>query len=115
MWIEGVRSCLMKAILTSDVYINVGTCEDLKNFAFDSHPKCYVDNGFCSDILLDATNLRALFQLFTNYPAGITSNIALSLNQVSVMGCMLGIYIGPCIEFDFCEFSSNSWSLISIN
>ena len=75
----------MKAILTSDVYINNGTCEDLQTFAFASHPTCYVDHGFCSDILLDDTNLRALFQLFTNYPSGITSNIVLSLNQVSML------------------------------
>ena len=75
----------MIAILISDVYIDVGTCEDLRNFAFDSHSTCYVDNGFCSDILLDATNLRALFNLFTNYPSGITSNRVLSLNQVSML------------------------------
>ena len=75
----------MKAILTSDVYINNGTCEDLQTFAFASHSTCYVDHGFCSDILLDATNLRALFNMFTNYPSGITSNIVLSLNQVSML------------------------------
>ena len=79
---EGVRSCLMKAILTSNVYINNGTCEDLKNLAFGNIPRCYIDNGFCSDVLMDATNLKALYTLFKNYPSGITSNIALSLTQV---------------------------------
>ena len=77
----------MKTILTSDVYVNVGTCEDLQTFVFASHPTCYVDHGFCSDILLDATNLRAMFNLFTNYPSGITSNRVLSLNQVSMSCC----------------------------
>ena len=84
MWMEGVHSCLMKAILTSDVYINNGTCEDLKNSAFGSIPRCYIDNGFCSDVLLDADNLKALYTLFKNYPSGITSNIALSLSLVSM-------------------------------
>ena len=52
--------CLMKKILSSTVYNNSGTCQELLEFAYDSHPDCYVDNGFCTDILLSLTNLECL-------------------------------------------------------
>ena len=52
-WIVGVRRCLMQSIINSDLYSTNGTtCKQLKDFAFNSHPNCYVSNGFCSDILV---------------------------------------------------------------
>ncbi|XP_011408989.2 PREDICTED: collagen alpha-3(VI) chain-like, partial [Amphimedon queenslandica] len=52
-WIRNVRRCLMRAIVESNFYNSTNTtCDQLKKFAFDSHPKCYVDNGFCTDILI---------------------------------------------------------------
>ena len=43
----------MQSIITSSLYrTNSATCEELKDFAFNSHPSCYVSNGFCSDILV---------------------------------------------------------------
>jgi Mg-chelatase subunit ChlD len=81
-WIAGVRSCLMKDILNSEGYINKGTCEALKTFAFNSHPRCYVDHGFCQHILLDGKNLRAVYNIIATYPPGSASNIRLSLDQV---------------------------------
>ena len=51
----------MKAILNSTVYqSNETSCKDLQTFAFNSHPSCYVDNGFCTDIFLSSTNLYCL-------------------------------------------------------
>ena len=50
----------MRAILNSNVYNSNGTCSELQAVAFDSHPSCYTDNGFCTDILLSATNLYCL-------------------------------------------------------
>jgi uncharacterized protein YegL len=50
----------MQAILNSDVYNSNGTCNELMIFAYNSHPSCYVDNGFCSDILLSLTNIICL-------------------------------------------------------
>jgi hypothetical protein len=81
-WIAGVRSCLMKDILNSEGYINKGTCEALKTFAFNSHPRCYVDHGFCQHILLDGKNLRAVYNIIATYPPGSASNIGLSLDQM---------------------------------
>ena len=55
----------MNAILNSAVYQSNGTCSELQGFAFSSHPSCYVDNGFCTDILLSAKNLYCLsFRVF---------------------------------------------------
>uniref|UniRef100_A0A1X7V8S5 VWFA domain-containing protein n=1 Tax=Amphimedon queenslandica TaxID=400682 RepID=A0A1X7V8S5_AMPQE len=43
----------MQSIVNSPLYNDESTtCDQLKTFAFDSHPKCYIDNGFCTDILL---------------------------------------------------------------
>ena len=50
----------MRAILNSNVYNSNGTCRELQTVAFDSHPSCYTDNGFCTDILLSVTNLYCL-------------------------------------------------------
>ena len=55
----------MNAILNSTVYQSNGTCSELDEFAFSSHSSCYVDNGFCTDILLNDTNLHCLsFRVF---------------------------------------------------
>uniref|UniRef100_A0A1X7VAX4 VWFA domain-containing protein n=1 Tax=Amphimedon queenslandica TaxID=400682 RepID=A0A1X7VAX4_AMPQE len=48
-----VYRCLMQSIVNSPRYNNVNTtCDQLETFAFESHPRCYIENGFCTDILL---------------------------------------------------------------
>ena len=59
-WVNGVRICLMQEILNSAVYNNNGTCQELLEFAYGSHPDCYVNNGFCTDILQSLTNIGCL-------------------------------------------------------
>ena len=54
----------MEAIITSDVYQNNGTNRELMELAFYSHPKCYVDGGFCSDILPSYDNLKCLSDIY---------------------------------------------------
>ena len=55
----------MDALLNSTVYLSNGTCNGLETFSFNTHPSCYVDNDFCTDILLNATNLYCLgFRVF---------------------------------------------------
>ena len=57
----------MKAILNSDVYKSNGTCSQLETFALNSYASCYTDNGFCTDILLNAINLHCLaFEVFVS-------------------------------------------------
>ena len=63
-WIRnGVRICLMQEIFNSAVYNNDGTCQELLEFAYGSHPECYVENGFCTDILLSLKNLDCLIDV----------------------------------------------------
>ena len=53
----------MQEILNSAVYNNNGTCQELLEFAYGSHPECYVENGFCTDILLSLKNLDCLIDV----------------------------------------------------
>lgn len=48
-WMLNTMQCLQEALFpeaegTSDIT----TCEQLENYAFSTHPKCYIDNGFCT-------------------------------------------------------------------
>ena len=61
---DDIQVCLMQAILNSPVYNNNGTCEELLQFAYSSHPDCYVDIGFCTVILQSVRNLDCLIDIF---------------------------------------------------
>ncbi|XP_019856292.1 PREDICTED: uncharacterized protein LOC109584838 [Amphimedon queenslandica] len=63
-WINKVRICLETALVNSTVYRNNATCEDIKDYAFKTHPQCYLDAGFCSVILDSPTNLYCLYKVF---------------------------------------------------
>ena len=54
----------MQKLINSAVYKNKGTCQELFRFAFSSHPECYANNGFCTDILLIRTNLCCLRHVY---------------------------------------------------
>ena len=58
-----IQVCIMQAILKSAVYKNNGICEELLEFAYSSHPDCYVDIGFCTEILQSVRNLRCLIDI----------------------------------------------------
>ena len=57
----------MKAILNANIYSPNGTCSQLETIAFNSHQSCYTYNGFCTDILLNDTNLNCLAFEVLNY------------------------------------------------
>ena len=44
-WISGTMACLQEALI--HFAAKTSTCESIKQTAFESHVKCYVDNGFC--------------------------------------------------------------------
>ena len=46
-WIWGTMSCLQHALVPV-LEPCTATCDSLRTAAFDSHPTCYVQNGFCS-------------------------------------------------------------------
>ena len=63
-----MNSCLMKAILNINLYSQLQNeqCSQLEAIAFNSHQSCYINNGFCNDILLNDTNLNYLVsEVFT--------------------------------------------------
>jgi hypothetical protein len=50
-WIDDVLVCLQEELQAG---IDAGTsCDDVRTIAFDSHPGCYVDAGFCTLPILD--------------------------------------------------------------
>ena len=76
----------MRAIVNSPFYNSVNTtCDQLKDFAFNSHPKCYVDNGFCYDIFLSKQNL---YCLTTEVITGKDLVATQSIWQVSELSCI---------------------------
>lgn len=56
-WMWATLSCLQKEMVPELTNDDDATCKDLENFAFETHPKCYVDNGvqsICSlNVVLD--------------------------------------------------------------
>lgn len=44
-WTRDTMLCLQTALLMHEEEME--TCVELEQLAFDSHPTCYVDNGFC--------------------------------------------------------------------
>jgi hypothetical protein len=50
-FIRGTRSCLINA-MDSQIAADE-SCSIVKEQAYDTHPKCYVDNGFCQLGLID--------------------------------------------------------------
>jgi len=41
--------CLQEALIPEAQGISeITTCEQLDDYAFSTHPKCYIDNGFCT-------------------------------------------------------------------
>ena len=65
-WIKNTLVCLKKALLPL-VDQSSTTCQIIHDTAFDSHPKCYVLNGFC-DLFFDPvhilTNVKGLLEVY---------------------------------------------------
>jgi len=54
-WIDDVLVCLQHSL--RDTITEEASCPDIRTNAFDSHPKCYVDNGFCTLPVWDILNV----------------------------------------------------------
>lgn len=54
-WIDDVLVCLQEELRDG---IDAATpCDDVRDLAFDSHPRCYVDAGFCRLPVLDVLHV----------------------------------------------------------
>ncbi|KIL63796.1 hypothetical protein M378DRAFT_649865 [Amanita muscaria Koide BX008] len=49
-WMVDAMHCLQLALVpeATGESKTVQACDELKDYAFSTHPKCYVDNGFCT-------------------------------------------------------------------
>ena len=47
-WVAGTLVCLQKALVPALQTKQPLACDALIDAAFDTHPACYVDNGFCT-------------------------------------------------------------------
>lgn len=67
-WLDKVRICLMMQLSKPGFYSQLTSgklsCQDIMDYAFKSHPDCYVSSGFCRDIAPSVHNLYALFRTF---------------------------------------------------
>ena len=46
-WVDGTLTCLKNGLLPLALNPSKYTCDQLKIIAFDTHVRCYIDNGFC--------------------------------------------------------------------
>lgn len=81
-WVPKVTGCLQSALSDPFIYneasspTSVSVCERVRFKAFDSHPKCYVDSGFCE---LSPSSKQATFNIVAW--ADMLSNLRYSLAQ----------------------------------
>jgi hypothetical protein len=59
-WIEDVRLCLQRALV--DDFKHAKSCGDIGRGAFESHPKCYVQSGFCHVWISNLIGLAHVFE-----------------------------------------------------
>ena len=68
-WLKATRECLMWELLP--LLTPLTTCEQIKSRAIESHPKCYIESGFC-DIFYEnffaILRFINIFDMLTNYP-----------------------------------------------
>jgi len=64
-WVTKTLVCLKQSLQPH--YLSNSNCETVYSAAFDSHPECYFQNGFC-DLFLDRVNilktLKALLKVY---------------------------------------------------
>lgn len=81
-WMWGVMNCLQNALLPNlPPQDCTATCQSVSTAAFNSHPKCYVDNGFCN---LPVSDYWAVFNI-----VGIKQLLQVPM-QVIITGTMCG-------------------------
>ncbi|KAL4477721.1 hypothetical protein ABPG74_002871 [Tetrahymena malaccensis] len=59
-WIDGTLTCLKQSLKDALIHSDSMTCADVNKIAFNSHPKCYVENGFCE--LFTKQDIQEIYQ-----------------------------------------------------
>ena len=63
LWIKKVRVCLKTNLYNNTAVYNSHNCSLIIDYAFSTHPTCYVDSGFCQ-IATSITDLKGLISVF---------------------------------------------------
>ena len=83
-WITKTLVCLKKALI-----IQFTSCAEIYNTAFDSHPRCYYESGFCN-LFLDTKNLKqTLYALLNTYEIKDFASIT-SMKQIFLTAKLCG-------------------------
>lgn len=62
-WVEKTLTCL-KGAIQPNIKSSL-TCQNIFDIAFDSHPDCYVQSGFCTALLNNMTSMtKALIEVY---------------------------------------------------
>lgn len=95
-WVNDVRVCLINEIANSMVFASPqdysDPCSEVTDVAYNSHPNCYTQSGFC-DVVLDSTdcsNLNGLWDTIEPVSQLFGSNYRRFLKQV---GCWLNMIV----------------------
>ena len=62
-WVRNTMDCLKSTLAKEIVPYFDKNCDIIRKTAFDSHPPCYIQNGFC-ELFTDVTNYPTLFSAF---------------------------------------------------
>lgn len=96
-WVMKTLVCLKKHLFPL-TQIRSTTCPEIHRVAFDSHPGCYVESGFC-ELFLDATNLKKNIHALLNVYEVKDFASAIALKQVFQTAGMCGVsYVAKITE-----------------
>lgn len=76
-WLGNVGLCLQKSLVSLATGPEELSCDKLKDFAFSTHTKCYIETGFCDQSFRDQLTLLGIVgigELFTDL-ASIKSSL----------------------------------------
>lgn len=86
-WMVDVMLCLQRKLVPQATGMtNITTCAELEDYAFSTHPQCYVDSGFCA---LPPTDWIAVIEIVS------LETLFESLDSVAAMVDTAG----ECVEF----------------
>jgi hypothetical protein len=65
--------CLQLKLVPDATGLNATTCKALEDYAFGTHPGCYVDNGVCKldvddwEAILEVVDIRTMFRSWEGF------------------------------------------------
>eukprot|EP01112_Ceratiomyxa_fruticulosa_P018856 TRINITY_DN608_c0_g1_i1.p1 TRINITY_DN608_c0_g1~~TRINITY_DN608_c0_g1_i1.p1 ORF type:complete len:350 (+),score=43.75 TRINITY_DN608_c0_g1_i1:76-1050(+) len=63
-WVNATLSCLQNALVPTYLNTSLPSCDDIMNTAFNTHPTCYLESGFCQ-MIKSIQNMHALWNIYS--------------------------------------------------